>query len=380
MGKRILTINPGSTSTKVVLFDGEIELVREDLNVVAEEVRRCPLMLDQLPLRKRDMDNFFKKHSINVSELDMIVCRGGSMNGVHSGAYKIDEHVLTILENAPRTQHASSMAAFIGYELSQEYGVPCMFYDSPSATDVIPTLHLTGIPHVKRWASDHCLNSRAVAREYAKSIGKAYEDCNILVAHLGGGITLSFHSGGVMVDTVEDDAGPMSPQRAGRIPSTALIEMCYSGEYTKQEVLRMMRGEGGLAAYLGTQDTREVGRRIEEDGDKQAEELFWYMSYQVSKAIGEMSVVRCGKIDGIILTGGLAYSKMFTDWIIERVGFLAPVVLIPGEREMSALAQGGNRVLNGEEPLHEYRWLPKDCQSLEDVKAKYGRGEISTLY
>ncbi len=379
MSKRILTINPGSTSTKVAIFEDDKEILREELTVDAQEVRSCPLMIDQLPLRKRDMDAFIEKNSINMNEIDMIVCRGGSMNGVHSGAYAIDEHVLTILENAPRTQHASSMAAFIGYEYSKEYKMPVIFYDAPSATDVEPTLHLTGIPTVKRWASDHCLNSRAVAREMAKKLGKSYEECNILVAHLGGGITLSFHSGGIMADTVEDDAGPMSAQRAGRIPSTALIEMCFSGEFTKQEVLRKMRGEGGLSAYLGTQDTRVVDQKIT-DGDKEAEELFWYMSYQVSKAIGEMSVVRCGKIDRIVLTGGLAYSKRFTDWIVERVGFLAPVEIIPGEREMQALAQGGMRVLSGEETIYEYRWLPRDCKNLDDVKSKYGRGEISTLY
>ncbi len=378
MGK-ILTINPGSTSTKVVLFEDTTEILREELKVDAEEVRRCPLMLDQLPLRTRDMRNFLAANNIDVASLDMIVCRGGSMNGVHSGAYKIDEHVLTILENAPRTQHASSMAAFIGSDLSKEFGVPVMFYDAPSASDVSPERHLTGIPSVKRWASDHCLNSRAVAREVAEQLGKRYEDSNILVAHLGGGITLSFHSGGVMADTVEDDAGPMSPQRAGRIPSTALIEMCFSGQYTKQEILRMMRGEGGLTAYLGTQDTREVDKRVGE-GDQEAETLFKYMAYQVSKAIGEMSVVASGKLDRIVLTGGLAYSKRFTDWIIERVSFLAPVVLVPGEREMVALAQGGLRVLSGEEPMHEYRWLPRDCETLEEVKTKYGRGEISTLY
>ena len=379
MGKKILTINPGSTSTKVALFDGDNEILREELKVDAEEVRNFPLMLDQLPLRKRDMIAFLERNHISVAELDMIVCRGGSMNGVNSGAYEVDEHVLTILEYAPRTQHASSMACFIGHELSEMYRVPVMFYDSPSASDAEDIVHFTGMPGEKRWASDHCLNSRIVAREVAERLGKRYEDCNILVAHLGGGITLSFHSSGIMVDAVSDDEGPMSPQRAGRVPSTALIEMCYSGKYTKQEVLRKMRGEGGLSAYLGVQDVREIEAMIA-DGNQLAKDLYWYMSYQVSKAIGELSVVRCGKLDRIVLTGGIAYSKMFTDLIRERVEFLAPVEIVPGEREMLALSRGGQRVLAGLEPLKQYRWLPRDCSSLDEVKFKYGRGEISTLY
>ena len=182
-----------------------------------------------------------------------------------------------------------------------------------------------------------------------------------------------------MVDTVADDEGPMSPQRAGRVPSTALIEMCFSGEFSKLEVLQKMRGEGGLSAFIGIQDMLEV-ERMAEQGISPAKELYWYMAYCVSKAIGELSVVRCGTIDRIILTGGLARSEMFTDWITSHVGFLAPVVIVPGEREMLALARGGMRVLNNEEPVQRYKWLPKDCVCLEDVRAKYGRGEISTLY
>lgn len=379
MSKWILTINPGSTSTKVALFDGDTELVREELKVDADEVRNFPLMLDQLPLRERDMERFLARNQIDVASLDMIVCRGGSMNGVNSGAYAVDEHVLTILEYAPRTQHASSMACFIGHKLSEQYGVPVIFYDSPSASDAEDIVHYTGMPGEKRWASDHCLNSRIVAREVAERLGKRYEDCNIIVAHLGGGITLSFHSDGIMVDTVADDEGPMSPQRAGRMPSTALIEMCYSGTYTKKEVLRKMRGEGGLSAYLGVQDAREIEAMIA-DGNQLAKDLYWYMSYQVSKAIGELSVVRSGKLDRIVLTGGMAYSKMLTTWIKERVEFLAPVEIVPGEREMLALARGGQRVLDGIEPVKKYRWLPRDCANLDEVKQKYGRGEISTLY
>jgi butyrate kinase len=377
--KKILTINPGSTSTKLAFFEDDKEVMREELHVNPEDVSKSTLMLDQLSYRLQAVKNFIDEKNIDLNSIDMIVARGGSMNGVRSGAYAVDEHVLTLLEYAPRTQHASSMASFIGTELAKPYGIPVIFYDSPSASDAEDILHFTGLPGVKRWASDHCLNSRAVAREVCEKIGQKYEESNILVAHLGGGITFSFHSGGVMVDTVEDDAGPMSPERSGRIPSHIIIEMCFSGKYTKQEIKSMIRGKGGIKAYLGVNDGREVEKMIA-DGNQEAKDLWWYMSYQVCKAIGEMSVVRKGKIDRIVLTGGIAYSKMMTDWIRERVEFLAPVEIVPGEREMFALASGGLRVLNGLEEIKNYRWLPQDCKSLEEVKEKYGRGETSTLY
>lgn len=377
--RKILTINPGSTSTKLCFFEDMTEVRREELSVDAEEFKQYQLMLDQLPARTKDIKRFLKENDIDMKELDLIVARGGSMNGVESGPYAIDEHVLTMLEYAPRTQHASSLASFIADELSKTYGIPAIFYDSPSASDVPNVLHYTGRPEAKRWASDHCLNSRAVAREVAAKIGKTYEEANIIVAHLGGGITFSFHHNGIMMDTVEDDAGPMSPQRAGRIPSHNIIEMCFSGKYTKQEVHRLIRGNGGLNAYLGVQDAREVEKLIAE-GNELAKDLYWYMSYQIAKAIGELSVVNFGKLDRIVLTGGLAYSDMLTQWIRERVEFLAPVEIIPGEREMLALAEGGLRVLSGKEEVKKYRWLPKDCETLAQVKEKYGRGETSTLY
>jgi butyrate kinase len=182
-----------------------------------------------------------------------------------------------------------------------------------------------------------------------------------------------------MVDTVEDDQGPMSPERSGRLPSHKILDLCFSGDYTKQEIKSMIRGKGGLVAYLGVNDGREVEKMIDE-GNEFAEKIYWYMSYQISKAIGEMSVVNSGKIDRIILTGGLAYSKMLTGWIIDRVKFLAPVEIVPGEREMQALANGGLRVLSGAEKIKNYRWLPEDCNSLEEVKQKYGRGETSSQY
>lgn len=364
MAKQILTINPGSTSTKLALFTDTVEVLKQELEIRAEDIAHCNRMMEQLEVRMDSIRSFLRASGIDMKTLDLIVARGGSIHGVHSGAYQVDAHVDAVLRCYPRSQHVSSLAGIIAWQLSQEYQVPSIFYDAPSADDADEIMHYTGLPEARRFVTSHCLNSKMVARKAAKELGKPYEDCNFIVAHLGGGITMAFHSGGRMVDTLLDDAGPMSPQRAGRIPVTDVINLCYSGQYTKEEMAAKMRGRGGMVAYFGVQDVRAVEQRIAE-GDAFARELYWYMSYQIAKGIGELSVVRAGKLDRIILTGGMAHSQMLTDWITERVSFLAPVLVYPGEHEMQALAEGGMRVLRGEEPVQRYTWLPEDCPNEE---------------
>ena len=362
--KRILTINPGSTSTKLALFEDETEVLKQELVIRAEDITDCTRMIQQLDIRMASIRDFIRGAELDLSTLDLIVARGGSIHGVHSGAYVIDAHVDAMLRYRPRSQHVSSLAAIIAYPLSRESGVPAIFYDAPSADDADEIMHYTGLPECRRFVTSHCLNSKMVARQVAKSLGKAYEECNFIVAHLGGGITMAFHSGGRMVDTLLDDAGPMSPQRAGRIPVTDVIELCYSGQYTKAEMANKMRGKGGLVAWFGVNDARDVEALIDA-GDQKARDVFWYMAYQIAKGIGELSVVQSGRLDRIILTGGLAWSKRLTNWVTEQVEFLAPVVVIPGEREMLALAQGGARVLRGEERANRYTWLPPGYDTLE---------------
>lgn len=368
--KKILTINPGSTSTKIAFFENDQETFKRELVVKAEDIKGCYFMFDQLEIRLKALMDFITEEGINIKELDMIVARGGSIHGVKSGAYDIDEHVVAMLRYAPRSQHPSSLAALMAYRLGKPYGLPIIFYDAPSADDADDIMHYTGLPEAKRFVTSHCLNSRMVAREIAEKLGRKYEDCNFIVAHLGGGITMAFHSGGRMIDTLLDDAGPMSPQRAGRIPVTDVIELCFSGRYTKPEMHHRMRGNGGLAAYFGVQDVREIEKMINEGNDK-ARDIYWYMAYQIAKGIGELAVVQCGKVDRIILTGGMAYSQMLTDWIVERVSFIAPIEIVPGEREMQALARGGLRVMNGEENIKKYTWLPEGYSSLEEFVAKF---------
>lgn len=366
---RLLTINPGSTSTKISFFENDAEIRKEELPIEAGEIKDCLLMIDQLEPRMRSIRGFIERSGIDMRQLDMIVARGGSINGVKSGAYMIDEHIDTVLRYAPRSQHVSSLAGIIAYQLSGEYGVPAMFYDGVSADDADEIMHYTGLPECRRFVTSHCLNSKMVAREAAGKLGKRYEDCDIITAHLGGGITMAFHHGGRMIDTLLDDAGPMSPQRAGRIPVTDVINLCYSGRYTKAEMANKMRGKGGLVAYFGVNDVRAV-LKMAEGGDQQAKEILWYMCYQIAKGIGELAVCRSGKLDCIILTGGMAYAVELMDQIKERVQFLAPVLVIPGEREMQAMARGGLRVLRGEEAPKEYTWYPPEYASYEEFHSR----------
>lgn len=370
---RLLTINPGSTSTKISFFENDTEIRKEELPIEAGEIKDCLLMIDQLEPRMRSIRGFIERSGIDMRQLDMIVARGGSINGVKSGAYMIDEHVDTVLRYAPRSQHVSSLAGIIAYQLSGEYGVPAMFYDGVSADDADEIMHYTGLPECRRFVTSHCLNSKMVAREAAGQLGKRYEDCDMITAHLGGGITMAFHHGGRMIDTLLDDAGPMSPQRAGRIPVTDVINLCYSGRYTKAEMANKMRGKGGLVAYFGVNDVRAV-LKMAEGGDQQAKEILWYMCYQIAKGIGELAVCRSGKLDCIILTGGMAYAAELMDQIKERVQFLAPVLVIPGEREMQAMARGGLRVLTGEEEPKKYTWYPPEYASYEEFHSRVTAG------
>lgn len=370
---RLLTINPGSTSTKISFFENDTEIRKEELPIEAGEIKDCLLMIDQLEPRMRSIRGFIERSGIDMRQLDMIVARGGSINGVKSGAYMIDEHIDTVLRYAPRSQHVSSLAGIIAYQLSGEYGVPAMFYDGVSADDADEIMHYTGLPECRRFVTSHCLNSKMVAREAAGKLGKRYEDSDMITAHLGGGITMAFHHGGRMIDTLLDDAGPMSPQRAGRIPVTDVINLCYSGRYTKAEMANKMRGKGGLVAYFGVNDVRAV-LKMAEEGDQQAKEILWYMCYQIAKGIGELAVCRSGKLDCIILTGGMAYAAELMDQIKERVQFLAPVLVIPGEREMQAMARGGLRVLTGEEEPKKYTWYPPEYASYEEFHSRVTAG------
>lgn len=353
MSYKILAINPGSTSTKIALYENEKEIFCKTLDHPSEEVEKYNKVADQFDMRKEIVLSFLKENGYEVTELSAVVGRGGMVPSVKSGAYKVNELMADRLKNKPVVEHASNLGALIAYEIANSIGVSAYIYDSVRVDELNDIARISGMPEIPRTSTSHALNSRAMAMKVAKKQGKKYSDMNFVVAHLGGGISVSVHEKGRMVDILADDEGPFSPERAGKVPCNSLIELCYSGDYDKNTMKKKLRGNGGLKAYLNTVDVREVLKMIE-NGDENAKLILEAMTYQVAKGIGELATVVEGKVDAIVITGGIAYSDVITSLIKKRVEFIAPVEIMPGENEMESLALGTLRVLNGEEKAKEY--------------------------
>lgn len=353
MNFKVLAINPGSTSTKIALYKNEEEILSESINHNPSELSKYSSIFDQFKMRKDIIEEVLKKHNVDLKEIDTIVGRCGGLPPVQSGAYLINQKMIDRLRNNPTLDHASNLGAAISFEMGKEIGINTYIYDPVCVDEVIDIARPSGIKQIDRHPLTHALNTRAMAIKYAKKIGKKYEDLNLIVAHLGGGISLNIHEKGRMIDFVSDEEGPFSPERAGKLPIIELINLCYSKKYTHKEIIKLVRGKGGLMSYLDTVDAREVEERIN-NGDEYAKKIYNAMALQIAKGIGELSVVLNGNIDAIIITGGIAYSKYITENIINRVKFIAPVEVLAGENELEALAFGGLRVLRGEEKAHIY--------------------------
>jgi len=353
-----LIINPGSTSTKLALYRDEEKLVQEDVTHDSAELAKYKDIVDQVPMRMAFIQDFLTRHNVDPKELSCVMGRGGLLPGLKAGGYQMNEDLKIALGGELSSPHASNIGGILAYEIAKPLGIPSYIYDAVTTAELPHLARITGTPNVYRNSFCHALNSRAQAIRYASQlVGKEYRDLRLLVAHLGGGISLSAHVGGRIVETIGDDEGPFSPERAGSIPALELIKMCFSGKYTAADMKKMMRGKGGMMAYLGTSDARVIEKMIAE-GDEKAKEIYEAQAYQVAKGIGLLSATMKGKVDAIILTGGMAYSKMLTGWISEYVSYIAPVVVLPGENEMEALAFGGLRLLKGEEMPNTYR-LPE---------------------
>lgn len=371
----ILALNCGSTSTKVAWFVGDTAVARQTLDVPLADLAGMPKVLDQLDYRTAQVRAFLAAHHLDVACLDLVVARAGTIWHVPAdGAYEVNDLMVATLRYAPAAQHASALSCLIGAELVRGQGmrgqaVRVIVYDPTCVDSVDPVAKVTGLPEVVNMPVLHLLNTKMAGHTYAASVGGRYADLDLIIAHLGGGISLGFHSHGRVVDWVYDDEGPMSPQRAGRIPTRYLTDLCYEGTRTHQEMRMYLAGGGGLAAWFGTHDVREVEALVDA-GDERAELVYRAMALGVAKAIGELSVVRSGRIDQILLTGGVAHSQRFTGWVTELVEFIAPVTIIPGEQEMEALAAGGRRVLAGTETVHPYTSLPPGYSSLDDILAR----------
>jgi butyrate kinase len=351
--KWILAINPGSTSTKIAVYEGKEERLRTNIEHTTEEIAKFPTVASQYGMRKETVLAELRKAGIELCRLDAIAARGAPLPPLQAGAYRINEAMVETLLTRPIYEHASNVAPLIAFELGKELGIPSYIYDGTTVDELSDVARISGTPLLPRRVIAHVLNMRAQARRAAESLGKRYTEASIIVTHMGGGVSASVQVGGRMVDVVAVDEGPFSADRAGGLPSIALMDLCYSGKYSHAGMSRLLRGQGGLFAYVGTSSALEVERRIMA-GDKEAEVVYRAMAYQVAKSIGELATVVAGKVDAIVLTGGIAHSGMLTRWVEERVRFLAPVILLPGENELESLAFGVLRVVTGEETAREY--------------------------
>jgi butyrate kinase len=349
----ILAVNPGSTSTKLAVYSDENEVFRRSISHSSKELAAFAHVHDQLDFRLALVLDALREENIPLTTLSAVVGRGGLLPPVHPGGYFVNQRMLDVLQSSAITPHASNLGAMIAMKIARPLGIPAYIYDAVSAGDLPEIATITGIPEIHRQSFCHVLNSRATAHKVAKKYGKAYEDMNFVVAHLGGGISFSAHVRGKIVDSMSDDDGAFAPERSGGMPLLSVVELCFSGKYTKKEMLQKVRGGGGLKALLGTSNCEEIEARIA-SGDTHAELVYHAQAYQIVKGIGVMAAVMKGDIDAVILTGGVAYSKMLTDWVTEYVKFLAPVEVAPGENELESLALGTLRILRGEETAREF--------------------------
>jgi len=347
---KILVINPGSTSTKVALFANKNLLFEKKIQHSTEELSVFSKINDQFEFRRKIILNFLKEKNINLSSLDAIVGRGGLLRPIPSGTYRVNKQMIEDLKNSKRGEHASNLGGILAYSIAEELSIPAYIVDPVVTDEMEPIARISGMPEISRISVLHALNQKTIARKAADDLGKKYEKTNLIVAHLGGGISVGIHSQGKVIDVNNalNGEGPFAPERSGGLPVGALVDLCFSGKFSREEIMKKIVGKGGLVAYLNTNDIREVLKRIEQ-GDQYAKLILEAMAYQVAKEIGAGATVLKGQVDAIILTGGIAYNSEFIELIKDRISFLSLVMVYPGEEEMTALCEGALRVLRGEE-------------------------------
>lgn len=359
---RILAINPGSTSTKISIFENEEEVWSSKLKHSSDELAGFDHIFDQYEFRKGVIVSELEKAGFDISSFDAIVGRGGLVYPIEGGTYSVDERLLNDLRKGVQGEHVSNLGAPIARELSRSASCPSFIVDPVVVDEMDDIARYSGHPDLPRRSILHALNQKATARKAASDLGRDYTDVNLIVVHLGGGISVGAHMKGRIVDVNNalDGDGPFTPERSGGLPVGALVDLCYSGGIDRAGVRRMIKGSGGIVAYLGTNDMLSVEREIEK-GNAEYEEVYRAMAYQVSKEIGSLSAVMRGDVDAIVLTGGIAYDRTFVSWVGERVEFIAKVLVYPGEREMEALALGALRVVRGDEEAKVY--APREDRS-----------------
>ena len=355
MSIKTLVINPGSTSTKVGVFEDETLLFEETLRHPTEEIAKYASVIDQKDFRKEIILDFLKEKNCDPKSLDVIVGRGGLLKPIPGGTYAVSDALLADLEKGVQGQHASNLGGILAREIGDKLGVPSYIVDPVVVDELTDKARLSGMPELPRRSIFHALNQKAVARRYAKEHDARYEDLNLIVIHMGGGVSVGAHDHGKVVDVnnILDGEGCFSPERSGTVPVGDLVKMCFSGKYTQQEIYKKICGNGGFNAYLHTNDARVVEKMVKE-GNAEAKLVQDAFYYQIAKDAGAMAAVLCGKVDQIILTGGIAYDPYTLEVLQKYLGFIAPITVYPGEDELLALCQGALRVVTGEEKAKEY--------------------------
>ena len=355
MAIKSLIINPGSTSTKIGVFEDETLLFEETLRHSTEEIAQYASIVDQKDFRKEIITNLLASKDFDINSLNMVVGRGGMLKPIPGGTYAVTDDLLHDLKIGKQGQHASNLGGILAREIGDSIGVPSFIVDPVVVDEMCDIARYSGVPELPRTSVFHALNQKAVAKRYAKENGKPYDSLNLIVVHMGGGVSVGAHLNGRIIDVFNalDGDGAFSPERAGGAPVGALIKMCFSGQYTEKEVYKKFVGNGGFNAYLGTNDMRDVEKMVLA-GDAKATEVRDAFVFQVSKDIGSMAAVLKGKVDAIVVTGGIAYDKGVVAGLKEACEWIAPFTVYPGEDELGSLVQGGLRVLNGEEEAKVY--------------------------
>jgi len=355
MAVKSLIINPGSTSTKLGVFEDETLLFEETLRHSTEEIAQYASIFEQKDFRKEIILNFLKEKGVDVASFNMIVGRGGMLKPIPGGTYECTDALVEDLKVGVSGQHASNLGGILAREIADEIGVPSYIVDPVVVDELVPEARLSGVPELPRVSIFHALNQKAVARRYAAEVGKKYEDLNLIVVHMGGGVSVGPHKKGQVIDinNALDGDGAFSPERAGAVPVGPLVKLCFSGKYSEKEVYKKLVGNGGFNAYCNTNDMRDVEKMVTE-GDANADLTRKAFIMQMSKDIGSMAAVLEGKVDQIVVTGGIAYDKAVVQGLKDHCEWIAPFTVYPGEDELLALVQGGLRVLNGQEAAKPY--------------------------
>lgn len=356
---KIFAINPGSTSTKIALFENDQMVFSRNVSHDAEELKKFKEIRDQFPYRKETILKELADAGQTLENTDAFVGRGGGLVNVVGGTYTVNDKLLEHARVGFTVKHPATLGAQLAYDFAQTYGGQAFVVNPPDVDEFCDEARVTGLKGIYRESKIHALNQKEIGIRYAAAQGKKYGDMNLIICHIGGGISVTAHQKGKMVDSndIAQGDGPMAPTRCGALPVKDVVKMCFSGKFTEREMYDKITKTGGLVDHLGTSDAREVCRMIEQ-GSAYAKLVYDAMIYQIAKTAGSMAAVLCGEVDGIVLTGGIAHDQYLVEQLTRRLRFIAPVAVMAGEFEMEALAAGARRVLLGEEPVLAYTGKP----------------------